>query len=94
MFNPAYSKWLAGTHSVFVGAMLTRSVVVAFAIVEEPNNHNGEWVWQKFLPEALANGTFQAKPDPLPIGHGLGDLQKGLDAQQKGVSARKFVVPL
>ncbi|WYZ42208.1 hypothetical protein EsH8_V_001103 [Colletotrichum jinshuiense] len=68
--------------------------VVAFSIVNEPNQHIGEWVWGKFIPEALANGSFQAKPDPLVTGHGLKDIQGALDIQRKGVSAKKIVVTL
>lgn len=51
-------------------------------------------IWEKFIPEALANGSFQAKPDFSVAGHGLEDIQKGIDAQRKGVSARKVVVTL
>ncbi|KAL6401107.1 zinc-binding oxidoreductase CipB [Ilyonectria robusta] len=60
----------------------------------EPNQHIGEWIWEKFLPEALANGSFQAKPDPALTGHGLKDIQNALDVQRKGVSAKKIVVTL
>ncbi|KAJ4993151.1 zinc-binding oxidoreductase [Stagonosporopsis vannaccii] len=75
-------------------ALFNPVYVVAFAIIQEPNKPIGEWIWQKFLPEALANGLFQPKPDPLPTGHGLEGIQNGLDVQRKGVSARKIVVPL
>ncbi|KAH7144150.1 chaperonin 10-like protein [Dactylonectria estremocensis] len=68
--------------------------VVAFAIIQEPNQHIGEWIWEKFVPEALTNGFFQAKPDPLVVGHGLKDIQNALDVQRKGVSAKKIVVTL
>ncbi|KAH8665395.1 chaperonin 10-like protein [Ilyonectria robusta] len=68
--------------------------VVAFAIIQEPNQHIGEWIWEKFLPEALANDSFQAKPDPAVTGHGLKDIQNALDVQRKGVSAKKIVVIL
>ncbi|KAF9631065.1 hypothetical protein BFW01_g1927 [Lasiodiplodia theobromae] len=68
--------------------------VVAFAIVQEPNQHIGEWIWKKFIPEALANGSFQAKPDPSVTGHGLENIQNALDVQRKGVSAKKIIVTL
>jgi len=31
----------------------------------------GDAVWRKYIPEALAAGKFQAKPDPLIIKGGL-----------------------
>ncbi|RYP00174.1 hypothetical protein DL764_006605 [Monosporascus ibericus] len=68
--------------------------VVAFAIIQEPNQDIGEWIWKKFIPEALANGSFQAKPDPSVTGHGLKHIQDALDVQRKGVSAKKIVVTL
>ncbi|TGO40522.1 hypothetical protein BHYA_0036g00550 [Botrytis hyacinthi] len=68
--------------------------VTAFTIVQEPNEYVGEAVWKKFVPEGLANGKLQAKPEPYVVGHGLEDLQKALDIQRKGVSAKKVVVTL
>ncbi|KAI8711367.1 PKS-ER domain-containing protein [Fusarium sp. LHS14.1] len=72
----------------------TYGMVVAFAIVQEPNQHVGEWIWKTFIPEALENGSFQAKPDPSVSGHGLDDVQSAMDLQRKGVSAKKIVVSL
>ncbi|UPL00286.1 hypothetical protein LCI18_011220 [Fusarium solani-melongenae] len=68
--------------------------VIAFAIVQEPNQHVGEWIWKTFIPEALENGSFKAKPDPSVSGHGLDDVQSAMDLQRKGVSAKKIVVSL
>ncbi|KAF7952992.1 hypothetical protein EAE96_006214 [Botrytis aclada] len=68
--------------------------VTAFTIIQEPNQYVGEAVWKKFVPEGLANGKLQAKPDPYVVGHGLEELQKALDTQRKGVSAKKVVVTL
>ncbi|TGO68494.1 hypothetical protein BOTNAR_0024g00460 [Botryotinia narcissicola] len=68
--------------------------VTAFTIIQEPNECVGEAVWKKFVPEGLANGKLQAKPEPYVVGHGLEDLQKALDIQRKGVSAKKVVVTL
>ncbi|KAK8161590.1 chaperonin 10-like protein [Phyllosticta citrichinensis] len=51
-------------------------------------------IWGRFVPEALAAGVLQAKPDPLVVGHGLESIQKGLDVQWQGVSAKKVVVTL
>ncbi|TGO44697.1 hypothetical protein BCON_0473g00040 [Botryotinia convoluta] len=68
--------------------------VTAFSIIQEPNEYVGEAVWKKFIPEGLANGKLQAKPEPYVVDHGLEDLQKALDIQRKGVSAKKVVVTL
>ncbi|CAG7953846.1 unnamed protein product [Penicillium salamii] len=68
--------------------------VLASSIIQEPNQHVGEWIWGKFVPEALANGKLQAKPDALVVGTGLGDIQNALDIQKKGVSAKKVVVSI
>ncbi|THV46183.1 hypothetical protein BGAL_0408g00050 [Botrytis galanthina] len=68
--------------------------VAAFTIIQEPNQYVGEAVWKKFVPEGLANGKLKAKPEPHVVGHGLEDLQKALDIQKKGVSAKKVVVTL
>ena len=54
----------------------------------------GEALWAKFLPQALASGQFQAKPDPKVVGHGLEKIQDGVDELRKGVSATKLVVTL
>lgn len=51
-------------------------------------------VWVEFLPKALAEGTFRAAPKPLVVGKGLNNVQKALDRQKEGVSARKVVVEL
>lgn len=68
--------------------------VLAFNIVQGSHQDIVKGIWEKFIPEALANGSFQAKPDFSVAGHGLEDIQKGIDAQRKGVSARKVVVTL
>ncbi|KAM0128318.1 hypothetical protein ACHAP3_008370 [Botrytis cinerea] len=68
--------------------------VTAFTIIQEPNQYVGEAVWKKFVPEGLANGKLQAKPEPYVVGHGLEDLQKALNIQRKGVSAKKVVITL
>lgn len=51
-------------------------------------------VWREWIPEALADGRLQAKPNPLIIGNGLSDMQKALEKHKKGVSAAKVVVKL
>ena len=72
-----------GVHGRFVfGANLTFDEALAKAI------------WAGFLGQALEKGSVVPKPDPLVAGHGLGEIQKGMDLQKKGVSARKVVVTI
>lgn len=51
-------------------------------------------VWGKYVPQALANGSLQCKPDPLVVGKGLEDVQAALNKHKQGVSGKKFVVTL
>lgn len=54
----------------------------------------GDAIWRKYLPEALAAGKYQAKPDPFVITGGLEKVQEGVDLVRKGVSAKKVVIEL
>lgn len=54
----------------------------------------GEAVWGKFVPKALADGSLKFLPEPLVIGKGLESVQKGMDKNKAGVSAKKVVVEL
>lgn len=56
--------------------------------------HIGDTIWHKFMPEALASGKFQAKPDPQIIRGGLEMVKKGVDLLREGVSAKKIVVEI
>jgi NADPH:quinone reductase-like Zn-dependent oxidoreductase len=58
------------------------------------HNEVGKAVFVDFLGEALEKGMYQCKPDPMVAGHGLEKLQDALDAQKKGVSAKKVVLTL
>ena len=51
-------------------------------------------IFHSFLPEALAQGMFLAKPDPLVFGSGLDKIQGAVDKLKGGVSAAKVVVTL
>lgn len=51
-------------------------------------------VWHKYIPQALASGKFQAKPDPEVIEGGLEKVQTGIDLLRQGVSAKKVVVEI
>ncbi|KAF8860590.1 putative quinone oxidoreductase [Acephala macrosclerotiorum] len=52
----------------------------------------GNYIWKMFIPQALATGKFQAKPDPLILEGGLERVQEGIDMLRKGVSAQKIVI--
>ncbi|KAJ5084328.1 alcohol dehydrogenase [Penicillium alfredii] len=54
----------------------------------------GDAVWCKYIPQALASGKFQAKPDPEVIEGGLEKVQTGIDLLRQGVSAKKVVVEI
>ncbi|KAJ5408943.1 alcohol dehydrogenase [Penicillium cosmopolitanum] len=54
----------------------------------------GDAVWRQYIPSALANGKFQAKPDPVIVKGGLSKVQEGIDFLRGGVSAKKVVVEI
>ena len=58
------------------------------------DNEVSRILFEDFLPKALVDGTYAVVPEPVVIGRGLECLQAGLDAQKKGVSARKVVILL
>ncbi|KAJ5973370.1 alcohol dehydrogenase [Penicillium waksmanii] len=58
------------------------------------NPEVGDAVWRQYIPSALANGKFQAKPDPIIVKGGLSKLQEGIDLLRGGVSAKKVVVEI
>lgn len=51
-------------------------------------------IWENFLTPALESGLVKCLPEPMVIGKGLESVQKGLDENKKGVSAKKVVVDL
>lgn len=57
-------------------------------------NDVGQAVWGKFVPQALADGSLKAKPEPLVIGKGLEKVQEGCNKNKAGVSAKKVVIEL
>ena len=50
--------------------------------------------WKDYVTPALEQGTLKCLPEPLVVGKGLQSLQKALNIQKKGVSARKVVVEI
>jgi NADPH:quinone reductase-like Zn-dependent oxidoreductase len=51
-------------------------------------------VWESYVPEALQQGKLKFVPEPLVIGKGLENVQKGCDKNKEGVSAKKVVIEL
>ena len=51
-------------------------------------------VWESYVPEALQQGKLRCVPEPLVIGKGLENVQKGCDKNKEGVSAKKVVIEL
>ncbi|GAA5974355.1 hypothetical protein JCM11641_005231 [Rhodosporidiobolus odoratus] len=68
--------------------------VFAPDIVTKGDGSIAKSIFLDFVPAALQNGSFKAKPDVLLAGKGLEDLEKGLEVQKKGVSAKKVVVSI
>ena len=58
------------------------------------HNEVGKAIYAGFLPQALARGSYVAAPEAEVIGVGLDAVQKALEVQRRGVSARKVVVSL
>ena len=58
------------------------------------NNEVSRAVYVDFLANALRVGTYVPAPEPWVIGSGLESLQKGLEVQKRGVSAKKVVITL
>ncbi|RKL41076.1 hypothetical protein BFJ72_g5971 [Fusarium proliferatum] len=52
------------------------------------------WIFNDYISEALASGSFVPAPDAEVVGHGLGSLQSALDTLDAGVSAKKIVVTM
>ena len=57
-------------------------------------NEIGTAIYEDFLPAALAESKYIAAPKPLVVGKGLEFVQKAMDMNMKGVSAKKVVVSL
>jgi hypothetical protein len=74
--------------------MLTHPPVSSYGIAHPPNEMIGEAIWGDFVPTALATGQLKTKPDPVVVGHGLEQIQHGLEVQKGGISAKKVVVTL
>lgn len=70
---------------------------VSSAFVQATNatrSGQGRAVFRDFLPQALQRGSFVPAPSPEVVGHGLESIEPAMEAQRKGVSAKKLVVRL
>ncbi|CAM6129774.1 unnamed protein product [Calypogeia fissa] len=83
------------TAQAFVSDELPGGVTLKFIFgLSLKDNELSKVVYEDFLPQALAEGTFVPAPEPEVVGKGLHAIQDGLDAQRKGVSAKKIVISL
>ena len=58
------------------------------------DNEVSRAVYVDFLANALSEGTYVPAPEPWIVGTGLESLQKGLEIQKQGVSAKKVIITL
>ncbi len=58
------------------------------------DNEVSRAVYVDFLGNALSDGVYVLAPEPWVVGTGLESLQKGLEVQKQGVSAKKVVITL
>lgn len=79
-------RWWAKTQVRGIGSKLVFGSSMAF-------NDISKALFERYLPEALANERFVAAPEPQVVGHGLEKIQDAFDAQ-KSVSAKKIIVTL
>jgi len=57
-------------------------------------NEVGPMIFERYLPDALAESRFAAAPPPTVVGTGLAQIPAALERQRRGVSATKLVVML
>jgi len=58
------------------------------------DNEIGRHIFQTYLADALAAGSFRPAPPPKVVGASLQDIQTAFNIQRRGVSAAKVVVVL
>jgi NADPH:quinone reductase-like Zn-dependent oxidoreductase len=90
----AMMQFIAANVGVMLKARLRR-VQAKFVFGSSlKGNEVSKLIYEAFLPNALAEGRYQAAPEPLVAGHGLESIGQALALHQQGVSARKVVVTL
>ncbi|KAF4437138.1 Zinc-binding alcohol dehydrogenase domain-containing cipB [Fusarium acutatum] len=70
------------------------SVETKFVIPLATDKGLASWIFNDYISEALAGGSFVPAPEAEVVGHGLGGLQSALDTLDAGVSAKKIVVTM
>ncbi|KAF2434883.1 oxidoreductase [Tothia fuscella] len=60
--------------------------------MKEPEVANA--VWGDYIPQALSDGSFQAKPDAIVVGTGLESIQQAFERHKQRVSGAKIVVKI
>ncbi|KAK4938133.1 hypothetical protein LTR10_021373 [Elasticomyces elasticus] len=86
--------YLSGLISLWIKARrygVRSAYIFADSLVD---NEVGPMIYEQWLPKALAAGTFVPAPKAEVVGHGLGYIQRAMDINRKGVSAKKIVVTL
>ena len=91
---PTVARFLAFAVSLWLKTRLRGIYSKAIFGSSLAHNEVSTAVYADFLPQALANGSFVAAPDPEVAGIGLASVQAALEIQRRGVSARKVVVSL
>ena len=91
---PTMARVVGGTMSMMIKARL-RGIRTKFIFGTSLfDNEVGPMIYRDFLPSALAEGRYVAAPEPLVFGRGLDKVPGALEANKKGVSAKKLVVAL
>ncbi len=91
---PTMARMIAATAGMTIKAK-TRGIRTKFIFGTTLfDNEVGPMIYAEFLPSALADGRYVAAPDPLVVGRRLDQIPAALEAQKKGVSAKKLVVAL
>merc|ERR1712230_38330 len=90
---PILEKLGGGVLSVVLGPpeKVPDSVKVASVFGINPLTHP---VWEGDITPALEQGKLMAVPELLVVGKGLESVQKGLQKNKEGVSAKKVVIEL
>jgi NADPH:quinone reductase-like Zn-dependent oxidoreductase len=90
------ANWLVKVGYAWFSTLVKKSVKgVKVEFIWGSDLYNGpvaEAVYGRFLPAALAQGSFVPAPEPLVVGHGLDKIQEAFEVGRKGVSAKKLVV--
>ncbi|KAF9772443.1 hypothetical protein IL306_009861 [Fusarium sp. DS 682] len=73
---------------------IPEGVETKFVVPLTTDKELASWIFNEYISDALANGSFVPAPEAKVVGHGLDSLQSALDALDAGVSAKKIVVTM